>query len=215
MQLCTNATFQAKLTSEHSDTATLLVRLCHTSAERTQLDLASAVRRLARANSQPPPASVFERFLIPAVKLLTAAAGTQVRERERERETESGAALRVLPSGAGLTPSWVPARRFRGCCHLGQHSTPPHVRRAGARWVSQQVLQRLTPVLLACPFHCAVEKQALIRAMADSEDDSRCTQADEHLMADLAKLIAHAVVDNPGTHLASHTQSQGQGWAQC
>ena len=58
----------------------------------------------------------------------------------------------------------------------------------------QQVLQRLTPVLLACPYHCAVEKQALIRAMADSEDDSRCTKADEDLMADLAVLIAHAVV---------------------
>jgi hypothetical protein len=56
------------------------------------------------------------------------------------------------------------------------------------------VLQRLTPVLLACPYHCAVEKQALIRAMADSEDDSRCTKADEDLMADLAVLIAHAVV---------------------
>jgi hypothetical protein len=78
MQLCTNQAFQNKLTAEHGDTLTLLVRLCHTSAERTQLHLASAVRRLARANSQPPPPAVFDKYLIPAVKLLTAAADTQV-----------------------------------------------------------------------------------------------------------------------------------------
>jgi hypothetical protein len=57
----------------------------------------------------------------------------------------------------------------------------------------QQVLQRLAPVLLGLPAHCAVEKQALLRAMQQCPDDAPIKKTDEELMLNLQTLVTHAV----------------------